>query len=328
MAGMFLVALARAAVAADIPVKAPPSSPTAYDWTGFYLGGHLGYVGGKSSWSTRTIPAGAPDAAGSFNLFQPFDPFNEAGSFSAGVHAGYNRMLANRWLIGIEADATVPAWPNLTGYSIGNIATFVSPTVGPSSYMDTILHYGSVRGRVGYAPGNWLLYATGGFAWSYNQITYTQLTSGTSDAPFLWRLGWTAGLGIEAPVMPHWTARLEYLYSDFGVGNVSFPQSALSSRSSFSLQEIRAGVSYYFGSDTKSSDKDPSSAWLDSDRVNFHGQTTLTEQFHPSFRAPYGGANSLSGSAVGRETFDATLYAGVRLWEGAELWINPELDQG
>ncbi|MBV8836204.1 MAG: carbohydrate porin [Alphaproteobacteria bacterium] len=54
----------------------------------------------------------------------------------------------------------------------------------------------------------------------------------------------------------------------------------------------------------------------------------MTEQFHPSFRAPYGGANSLSGSAVGRETFDATLYAGVRLWEGAELWISPELDQG
>ena len=30
----------------------------------------------------------------------------------------------------------------------------------------------------------------------------------------------------------------------------------------------------------------------------------------------------------GAETFDATLYAGIRLWRGAEVWINPELDQG
>jgi high affinity Mn2+ porin len=36
----------------------------------------------------------------------------------------------------------------------------------------------------------------------------------------------------------------------------------------------------------------------------------------------------LPGSGQGRETFDATLYAGVRLWQGAEAWIDPEIDQG
>ena len=29
-----------------------------------------------------------------------------------------------------------------------------------------------------------------------------------------------------------------------------------------------------------------------------------------------------------RETWDVTLYLGRRLWDGAELWINPEIDQG
>jgi hypothetical protein len=49
---------------------------------------------------------------------------------------------------------------------------------------------------------------------------------------------------------------------------------------------------------------------------------------YPTFRSPFEGINSLPATAEGRETFDATLYAGVRLWRGAELWFNPEVDQG
>ena len=40
------------------------------------------------------------------------------------------------------------------------------------------------------------------------------------------------------------------------------------------------------------------------------------------------GPNSLPGVGEGRETWDATFYVGVRLWQGAELWMNPEIDQG
>jgi len=60
----------------------------------------------------------------------------------------------------------------------------------------------------------------------------------------------------------------------------------------------------------------------------FHAQTTLVYQYHPSFTSPYQGTNSLTPSAQGKETFDLTLYGGVRLWHGAELWVNPEVDQG
>jgi high affinity Mn2+ porin len=59
-----------------------------------------------------------------------------------------------------------------------------------------------------------------------------------------------------------------------------------------------------------------------------HGQATFVEQFHPAFRAPYGGAASLFGGAQGRETFDATLYLGLRPWEGGEAWADMETDQG
>ena len=59
-----------------------------------------------------------------------------------------------------------------------------------------------------------------------------------------------------------------------------------------------------------------------------HVQATVTEQFHPAFHSPYQGAASLDAGARGNETADVTLYAGVRLWQGAEFWVNPEIDQG
>jgi high affinity Mn2+ porin len=73
-----------------------------------------------------------------------------------------------------------------------------------------------------------------------------------------------------------------------------------------------------------------SAAWADdaAETWSLHGQMTLVDQYHPAFRAPFSGANSLDGGSRGDETFDATLFAGVRLWQGGEAYINPEIDQG
>jgi high affinity Mn2+ porin len=59
-----------------------------------------------------------------------------------------------------------------------------------------------------------------------------------------------------------------------------------------------------------------------------HGQSTLTEQYHPAFTSPFRGANSLDPGSRADETFDATIYAGYRPWRGGEIWISPEIDQG
>jgi high affinity Mn2+ porin len=143
-----VVTSAESAMAADLmATKAPPIS-TAYDWTGFYAGGHLGYAWGNSNWTT------APDISGSLNLTQRLDPFNETGSWLAGLQFGYDYMLPNRVVIGAVADATFPSFQNLSGISTGGTSIFNSPTNGPESYSETMLSSGTVRARVGYAPGN------------------------------------------------------------------------------------------------------------------------------------------------------------------------------
>ena len=333
VAGVSLIALAGRAAADDIMVtKAAPissSATPAYDWSGLYAGGHLGYAWGSSNWTASTPAAPALSTSGSIDLFQPFDAFKDTGSFFEGLQAGYNYMLPNRVVVGAEADVSFPSFPNSAGISIGGTSPLSSALIGAESYSETVLSSGTVRGRIGYAPGSWLFYATGGLAWTYDQLSLTQIATGTSKSPFLWRLGWAAGAGVEVPVAPHWTGRLEYLFNDYGISSVTFLSGAQRIDSNFSLQELRVGLNYRFGNDaTPASIVTKAPAAPDSDNVNFHGQTTFLEQAYPGFRSPYQGANSLPGGGEGRETWDATLYAGVRLWQGAEVWVNPEIDQG
>jgi opacity protein-like surface antigen len=156
-----------------------PEPTPGYDWTGPYLGGHLGAAWGSSSWS------GGPGIGGSSSLFQPVNSFDEGGSWLAGLQGGYNYVLPNHLLLGAEADFTFPPFPKLPtgpnpfGLTIGQKSTFNSPALGAVDFSETVLASGSVRARVGYAPGNWLIYGTGGFAWTYDRQSLTQSSTGT-----------------------------------------------------------------------------------------------------------------------------------------------------
>ena len=59
-----------------------------------------------------------------------------------------------------------------------------------------------------------------------------------------------------------------------------------------------------------------------------HGQFTNVTQYHPRFRSPFRGANSLDPGNRGNETIDATLFLGIRIWDGLEFYADPEVDQG
>ncbi len=61
---------------------------------------------------------------------------------------------------------------------------------------------------------------------------------------------------------------------------------------------------------------------------NLHGQFTDATQYHPAFRSPYQGPESMDGVATAKATNDLTLYGGLRLWNGAAIYADPEIDQG
>jgi high affinity Mn2+ porin len=335
-AGLILSAFTGAAAAGDLPTKAPPSAAAAaaYDWTGFYVGGHIGYGFGGSSWtSTQT---GAPGPNGTLDFTNGYNFSTGTGSYLLGFQTGFDYMTASRWLWGVETDISFPS-------VLGGNQTFFSVATGQANYLEQVEFAGSLRGRIGYAPSSgyldhWLFYVTGGFAWSYDQFSRDQMTGtpvggsagpGTLESKFLVpRIGGTVGAGVEVALPAHWTAQLQYLFTDYGSRSVFFPSGAQRFNSGLELSELRFGLNYRFNNDrTTSTDKDVAPPALQTDNFAIHAQTTLLAQYDPPFHSPYAGTNSLIPN-LGRETWDATLYLGMRLWSGAEFWINPEIDQG
>ena len=326
-----LLTLPKTATAADLGSAnpRPPSSVnSAADWNGVYIGGHLGYAAGASSWTATEAGAGVPTLSGSTSLFNSYDAFKGTGSYLFGLQAGYNRMLSSRVLFGIEGDFSAPN-------TLGGERTVTAPASGQAGYRDTVLGTGTFRGRIGYDFNPWLLYATGGLAWSYDRLERTQLAgtafaaaAGDVDTAMFWRLGWAAGLGVEVPIAPGWSAKLEFLDSEFAHKRKAFTAAGQTYDSDLSMQRLQLGLNYQLGTDPAKKDllgKGIVPPELDNFAV--HGQTTITTQYDFPFRAPYAGRNSLDPN-IGRETFDLDLFVGFRPWDGAEIWINPEIDQG
>ena len=327
LAAFGVSAAAAADLPAALPVKAPPAR--AFDWNGFYFGGHFGYATGSSDWTATQT--GAPPLAGALDLFKSYNAMTGEGSYFAGLQAGYNVVLPSRVLLGVEADISAPGAPN----GISGNQNFSSAATGLANYSDTVLQTGTLRGRIGYIWNDWLIYGTGGVAWTRDQLARTQLAGmpiggsaapGDSESKLLWRLGWATGIGAEVALDPHWSAKVEYLATGFGRRDVTFPTGAQTFDSDLLMQSVRVGLNYHIGGDAKAFLANGPSA-LDMGNFSFHAQSTFVEQYAPPFRSPYAGPNSLAPDQ-GRETWDVTFYAGVRLWQGAELWVNSEIDQG
>ena len=219
------VAFAAPAFAADLPARTYTKAPVykapevLYNWTGFYLGGHIG---------------GAFPGSSSLE--------NSDARFLGGVQGGADYQFAgSNWVIGAEAQYS---W--LTGNSGGGV-TFPGSTVIASANTDQI---GSVTGRLGYAFGPTLLYAKGGYAWRDNDnigVTVAGVPAAfTVDHDH--RDGYTVGAGIEYMFTPNWSIKGEYQYYNFG--NTTFltgPAPVVGSRFHDDEHTVKLGINYRFG---------------------------------------------------------------------------------
>ena len=197
-----------------------------------------------------------------------------------------------------------------------------SAATGLVDYSEQVEFSGSVRGRFGYAPnlgshGNWLFYATGGFAWSYDQFNRIQIagaplggtaTPGTIESVFMVpRVGGVIGVGAEVALDKNWAARLEYFYTDYFSRDLTFPAGAQRFDSNLSLQTLRVGLDYKLGQngiDPAIFTKGISD--LELDRFALHGQTTFIEQYVAPFHSPYFGQHSLDPNQ-GRESWTSCI---------------------
>src|SRR5262249_53292453 len=191
--------------AADLPL-APP--PFVYNWSGFYLGGHLG-----GAWERRDT-----------TIFDQFGAMIGSESFGTnsligGAQIGFNYAVSPTWILGLEADATLARLNSISGM-----------TVALGQRENKTQDFGTVRARFGYAWNSLMFYGTGGYAWAHQELIRTQPLgtvnlAGTgafeSDSGIV--SGWSAGAGIEWAVQPGWILRAEYLHLGFGTRSFTFP---------------------------------------------------------------------------------------------------------
>jgi len=220
--------IASPVVAADLAWKAPVA--VACQWCGWYAGVHGGFAWGDGAQTQAGAPA-------------PVSP-SPHGEFG-GVQIGYNWVVRPNVLVGLETDL-----------SIGSIADHVTQAIAFPVFVDSkseLEYFGTVRARVGYLDGAWLVYATGGLAWGRNQVTTNQSIFVLGAFPLVndhqYHVGWTAGAGVEVAVAPRWTAKAEYLYADLGSRDYATNVPVGTLTEDLTLHMVRLGLNYKFNTE-------------------------------------------------------------------------------
>jgi outer membrane immunogenic protein len=229
---------------------------TAYDWSGVYLGGHVGF--GWMPSTDRIDPANA-SAVDAFATGFVRDagiatsvPLDSKGAMGGG-QIGYNWQFSPNWVSGIEADISA------TNFKATNSLLNTQDFTRPMTAHQQLNWLGTVRGRLGFTPGNrFLVYGTGGFAYGNGNLS-TALSRATGcfvtfncqqGSTSGMMTGWAAGAGVEWAFLNSWTLKLEYLHFDLGVLSHLMVDpinpSVFNAHAGFKGDVVRVGINYLF----------------------------------------------------------------------------------
>jgi outer membrane immunogenic protein len=242
------------ATAADLPsrilAKAPSLTDPAYNWGGWYAGGHIGGAWGTSTVNNAFVNGAAPIV--NQQAFAATSPQLSPTGFNGGGQIGYNHQV-DRWLFGIEADASY------TSLRQSRTATAPFPTGGALTTSSSVGSdwMATLRPRAGYAVDRTLFYLTAGLALTDLNFasSYADTTGQSANADFSkTRVGWVAGAGIEHAFTKNWTAKVEYLYTDFGKQSATSPLVAggapanglVAQDIDLKTSTLRGGLNYHF----------------------------------------------------------------------------------
>jgi len=199
----------QAGFAADMPLKAPPPPAPVFSWTGFYVG-----INGGDGWGTSSSNSNFSLVGTSFNL-----PIASQGisGWLGGFQAGYN-WQTGVIVFGVEGDFDFADIE-------GNTACLV--VFNCNAKQDWVA---DVTARLGVTPFDRLLmYVKGGVAWADDKFSFgNSFTAGGTTVAINasaseTRVGGIMGMGVEYAFMPHWSAKIEYNFIDFGTDTLGFP---------------------------------------------------------------------------------------------------------
>jgi outer membrane immunogenic protein len=216
-----------------------PASMASFSWAGPYGG----FSGGTAHASSKVVindPAAATETTS-----------GSASSLIAGGHLGYN-WTAGSLVTGIESDISAQQ-PSVSA---------TQSTLHPEEVSVASRWIATARARVGidleqidfYRLQRMLVYATGGAAFTRIEKSYCnhatdpcyvngEVAGGWSAADGN-RIGWTVGGGVAIPLAANASAKIEYLFANFG--KFSFSNGRIGNDVTFFEQILRAGISFGF----------------------------------------------------------------------------------
>jgi outer membrane immunogenic protein len=262
-AAVIAAATVQPAIAADMPVKAPPPVVEVWTWDGWYVGINGGY-----SWGRSKTTASFYNSNNGALLSTSQQTIKLDGPIFGG-QVGFNRQNGS-WVWGIEVDGQWSGQdgsgnfvcPAPTPGSLCNANTAVGSGISPvASFNQKLAWFVTLRGRLGVlVQPRWLAYVTGGAAIGHIEtdgvITGITVLGAPTSAGFSYdktKFGWTAGGGVEGRLTGNWTAKLEYIYADYGTVNgqgflpTNFPPLRVDFSSRVTDHVLRVGLNYKWG---------------------------------------------------------------------------------
>ncbi len=244
---------ANTASAADIvaPYTKAPIMAQVFSWTGFYVGGNVGYGRSHSNFDANVTPGSFFTPASILFLSTLADGSASKDGFTGGGQIGYNYQFAPSWVVGVEADANAlshTATRNASGLTPGGTTILSFANSMESEWIAT------ARARIGYTFDRSLFYATGGLAVlgsKYSQTFVTGRPSSVVNSGSQTTAGWTVGGGWEYAWSNNWSVKGEYLYARFdgiSASGAAIPgfTDVLFGKANVEVQTARLGVNYRF----------------------------------------------------------------------------------
>lgn len=236
-AAAIAAAMSAAAMAADLIVEEPIAEEAlaSFDWSGFYVGVHGGFVSASSTVSQ--LSAGEVIDNGGFGLAT--NDYEQSG-WLLGLNAEYLAQF-DQFVLGVAGDVS---WAGLSG----DFEVFTSGYPG-DDYQVSIDALASLRLKAGVAAGNALFYVTGGLAAGSTHTVYNAPAGGPVAFDYEGTaVGWTAGLGASFAVTDNVVLTGEYRYTSLGEisGEPLAGNDADESTTASVLHSVTGGVSFKF----------------------------------------------------------------------------------